>query len=47
MLGVIPAGFRLLKTEPWPIDRFDYSTKTEALIAAEKLAKYLGTTTTK
>jgi len=38
-----PAGGRLLKKEPWPIDRFTFSNKEEANDAAEALAKYLGT----
>ena len=38
-----PAGHRLFKKEPWPIDRFTFSTKQEANDAAEALAKYLGT----
>jgi hypothetical protein len=38
-----PAGGRLLKHEPWPVDRFTFSTKQEANDAAEALAKYLGT----
>ena len=39
-----PAGSRLLKKEPWPIDRFVFPTQEEANDAAEALAKYLGTT---
>ena len=39
----LPAGHRLFKKEPWPIDRFTFSTKQEANDAAEALAKYLGT----
>ena len=38
-----PAGSRLLKKEPWPVDRFIFQTKEEANDAAEALAKYLGT----
>ena len=38
-----PAGSRLLKKEPWPIDRFVFPTQEEANDAAEALAKYLGT----
>ena len=38
-----PAGHRLLKKEPWPVDRFTFPTKEEANDAAEALAKYLGT----
>ena len=39
-----PAGHRLLKHQPWPIDQFSFQTKEEAINAAESLAKYLGTT---
>jgi hypothetical protein len=39
-----PAGRRLLKQQPWPIDQFSFQTKEEAINAAEALAKYLGTT---
>ena len=45
-LGVLPAGPRLLKSEPWPIEKFVYETEAEANKAAEKLARYLDTTTT-
>ena len=38
-----PAGRRLLKQQPWPIDQFSFQTKKEANDAAEALAKYLGT----
>jgi len=44
-MGASPAGFRLLKSEPWPVDQFVFDTREEAIKAAEKLAKYLGTTT--
>jgi len=40
---VLPAGSRLLKGQPWPIDRFIFDTEEEAKDAAEALAKYLGT----
>ncbi len=43
--GVLPAGSRLLKGQPWPIDRFIFDTEEEAKDAAEALASYLGTTT--
>jgi len=46
-MGASPAGFRLLKSEPWPVDQFVFDTREEAIKAAEKLAKYLGTTTNK
>ena len=39
-----PAGSRLLKRQPWPIDQFSFQTQEEAINAAEALAKYLGTT---
>ena len=42
--GVLPAGGRLLKAEPWPIDGFIFDTKQDATDAAEALAEYLGTT---
>ena len=41
--GVLPAGGRLLRGKPWPIDRFIFDTKQDATDAAEKLAAYLGT----
>jgi len=41
--GVLPAGGRLLKAKPWPIDRFIFDTEEEAREAAEALASYLGT----
>ena len=41
--GLLPAGGRLLKAKPWPIDRFTFDTEGEAREAAEKLAAYLGT----
>ena len=40
--GLLPAGGRLLKAKPWPIDRFTFDTEGEAREAAEKLAAYLG-----
>jgi len=46
-VGVCAAGPRLLKTEPWPITQFTFDTRDEATVAAEKLATYLETTTTK
>ena len=36
-----PAGHRLLKRKPWPIDRFVFDTEEEANEAAEKLRAYL------
>ena len=42
--GVLPAGSRLFRKEPWPIDRFIFDTEEEAREAAEALAAYLGTT---
>ena len=44
--GVLPAGGRLLKGQPWPIDRFIFDTEEEAKDAAEALAQYLGTQVT-
>jgi hypothetical protein len=44
--GVLPAGSRLLKAKPWPIDRFIFDTEEEAKDAAEALAQYLGTKVT-
>ena len=44
--GVLPAGSRLLKGQPWPIDRFIFDTEEEAKTAAEALAQYLGTQVT-
>ena len=44
--GVLPAGSRLLKAKPWPIDRFIFDTEEEAKHAAEALAQYLGTQVT-
>ena len=44
--GVLPAGSRLLKSQPCPIDRFIFDTEEEAKDAAEALAKYLGTQVT-
>ena len=44
--GVLPAGGRLLRGKPWPIDRFIFDTEEEAREAAEKLAAYLGTDVT-
>ena len=44
--GVLPAGSRLLKGQPWPIDRFIFDTEEEAKHAAEALAQYLGTQVT-
>ena len=41
MGSVHPAGFRLLKKKPWPIDRFVFDTQEEANEAAEKLRAYL------
>ena len=41
--GVLPAGSRLLKGQPWPIDRFIFDTEDEAREAGEALATYLGT----
>ena len=41
--GVLPAGGRLLRGKPWPIDRFIFDTKGEAREAGEALATYLGT----
>lgn len=45
-LGVLPAGPRLLKSEPWPVTQFKFDTNEEATRAAERLARYLDTTTT-
>ena len=42
--GVLPAGSRLLRAKPWPVDRFIFDTKQDATDAAEALAEYLGTT---
>ena len=36
-----PAGHRLLKKQPWPIDRFVFDTEEEAIEAAEQLRNYL------
>jgi hypothetical protein len=44
--GVLPAGSRLLRAKPWPVDRFIFDTEEEAREAAEKLAAYLGTDVT-
>ena len=44
--GVLPAGSRLLKAKPWPIDRFIFDTEEKAKHAAEALAQYLGTQVT-
>lgn len=41
MGSVHPAGHRLLKRKPWPIDRFIFDTEEEANEAAEKLRSYL------
>jgi len=41
MGSVQPAGRRLLKRKPWPIDRFVFDTQEEANEAAEKLRAYL------
>ena len=41
--GVLPAGSRLFRKEPWPIDRFIFDTEEEAREAGEALASYLGT----
>ena len=38
--GVLPAGSRLLKGQPWPIDQFVFNTEEESLEAAQALAKY-------
>ena len=38
--GVLPAGSRLLKGQPWPIDRFVFNTEEETLEAAQAMAKY-------
>ena len=38
--GVLPAGSRLLKGQPWPIDRFVFNTEEEAMESAQALAKY-------
>tara|TARA_R100001163_G_C4951828_1_gene119281 strand:- start:60 stop:362 length:303 start_codon:yes stop_codon:yes gene_type:complete len=37
-----PAGHRLLKKKPWPIEKFLFDTKQEAEENAEALAAYLG-----
>ncbi len=41
MLGNHPAGGRLLKAEPHPIEKFSFDNKMEADEAAEKLQEYL------
>lgn len=41
--GVLPAGSRLLRAKPWPVDRFIFDTEEEAREAGEALATYLGT----
>lgn len=39
-----PAGPRLFRSQPWPIDRFSFGDdQSAAKQAAEKLAEYLGT----
>ena len=43
MGSVHPAGHRLLKGQPWPIERFIFDNKEEATDAAKALAEYLGT----
>ena len=43
-VGVSPAGGRLLKSKPWPVDRFIFENEEEAKKNAEALAAYLGTT---
>lgn len=43
-LGLLPAGGRLLKGKPWPVDRFIFEDEEEAKKNAEALAAYLGTT---
>jgi hypothetical protein len=42
--GVLPAGFRLLRHPgQWPIDRFTFEKKPEAIKAGQALAEYLQT----
>ena len=42
--GVVPAGFRLLRHKgSWPIDRFTFEKKPEAIKAGQALAEYLQT----
>ena len=38
--GVLPAGSRLLKGQPWPIVRFVFDTEEEAREAAEKVEMF-------
>ena len=41
--GVLPAGSRLLRHKPWPVDRFMFEDKDEAIKAGQVLAEYLQT----
>ena len=41
--GVLPAGSRLLRHKPWPVDRFKFEDKDEAIEAGQALAEYLQT----
>ena len=43
-MGILPAGGRLLRAKPWPVDRFIFEDEKEANENAEALAAYLGTT---
>ena len=43
-MGILPAGGRLLRGKPWPVEQFTFEDEEEANKNAEALAAYLGTT---
>lgn len=41
MVGLCPAGWRLQRGVPLPIDKFEFTTLDEATTACSKLQKYV------